>query len=260
MSKKKREPCFLIEINAQNQEEKLRISPIGSFTGLDGRTYTLDASTVMERTKEQKIDIVLNVNHGYDEVREKAAGWFDFNSLEAREDGVYASLNTTNIGEEAIKEKHYRYLSPEYKVAYSENNRIVLQIVGVGLVNQPNVLDEALNKQEQNEPNEQQEETLPTEKEIELQKQIDTQAEENKQLKLNAKKSRIETAINAGELMPNKQQFAMGLDGEQLESFLELNKEDAKHLAAAVTPDDAKDAPELSAAQIEINKQFGIGE
>jgi hypothetical protein len=258
MSKEqKRDPCFLIEINAQNQEDKLRISPIGTFTGLDGRTYTLDASPVMEKTKEQKIDIVLNVNHGYDEVREKAAGWFDFDSLEVREDGIYASLNTTNIGEEAIKEKHYRYLSPEYKVAYSENNRIVLQIVGVGLVNRPNVLDEALNEQQENE----EDNTLQkTEKEIELQAQIDAEREENKQLKDAAKKTKIETAVTAGELMPNKQEFAMGLDGEQLDSFLALNKEDAKHLTANTKPDDIENNKTLTTEEVEVNKQLGLGE
>jgi hypothetical protein len=256
MSKQKREPCFLIEINAQNTEEKIRISPLGDFTGLDGRSYTLDATSVIERTLEQKIDIVLNVNHGFDEAREKAAGWFAFNSLEAREDGIYASLTTTNIGEEAIREKHYRYLSPEYKVAYAENNRIVLQIVGVGLVNQPNVLDEALNNQEENGKDDS---LKKSEKEIELQAQLDAEKEENRRLKDEAKKAKIETAVARGELMPNKQEFAMGLDGEQLEQFLELNKEDAKHLLATTKPDKKEDNPALSEAEIEVNRQLGLG-
>ena len=256
MSKKKREPCFLIEVNAQ-AGDKIKISPIGEFKGVDGRPYVLNAGEVVAKTSDRKIDIVLNVNHGWDNENDKSAGWFDHNSLEVREDGIYANLDTTDIGEGLISKKHYKYLSPEYRVARSDNgNLIVLEIVGVGLVNRPNLLDEALNEQEQTE---QEEETLPTEKEIELQKQLEEQKETNRQLALDAKKTKIETAIAAGELMPNKQAFAMGLDGEQLESFLALNKEDAKHLATQTKPDESKEEPELSEAEIEVNKQLGLG-
>ena len=265
MSRKKRDPCFLIEMNAQEEDGKLKVSPIGEFKGVDGRAYTLNGAEVIETNKNRKVDIVLNVNHGWEREGDKAAGWFSFNSLELREDGIYAELEQTNIGTELIEKKHYKYLSPEYRVARTEDNLIVLEIVGVGLVNRPNVLDDALNEQEtskEEKPNEKENNSMATKEEIELQKQLDAQKEANKQLTQDAKRVKIEAAVKSGELMPNKQEFAMGLDGEQLDNFLALNKEDAKHLSTNTKPDeqDEDNANKPTDAEVEVNRQLGIGE
>ena len=266
MSRKKRDPCFLIEMNAQQEDGKLKISPIGEFKGVDGRSYTLNGSDVVETNKNRKVDVVLNVNHGWEREGDKAAGWFSFNSLELREDGIYAELEQTDIGTELIEKKHYKYLSPEYRVARTEDNLIVLEIVGVGLVNRPNVLDDALNEQEtstEEKPNEKEDNSMANkEKDIELQAQLDAQKEENAQLKQDAKKAKIDRAVASSELMPNKVDFAMGLNGEQLESFLAINKEDAKHLSTNTKPDDKDedDANKPTDAEVEVNRQLGLGE
>jgi len=271
MSKNKT-ALFLIELNAQTEDEKIKISPVGLSTGVDGRVFNIDAQAVVDKTKSYGVDVVLNVNHGYDDHKEKAAGWFDVNSLEVREDGIYASLNTTDIGKALIEKKYFRYLSPEYHISWNGDIREVRDIAGVGLVNRPNLLDESLNqieepdeapKPEQNtdttEENQVSKEVEPTQKELELQKQLEAQTAKNKQLEEDAKTAKIETAINAGELLPNKREFAMNLQGTQLDEFLSINKEDAKHLGASTKPDDNNTAT-LSDEDKEVNRQLGLGE
>ena len=118
-----------IELNFQ-LDKKVKISPIGEVVGVDGRVFIIDGNKVLEATKKIGIDIALNENHW----GSKAFGWFALNSLELRDDGIYANLELNDLGKPAVENRHYRYLSPEYMV---DNNRNVLSIVGVGLVNQP---------------------------------------------------------------------------------------------------------------------------
>ena len=260
MAKEKPTPCFLLALNAQSTEEKVKISPIGLVTGVDGRVYQINADDIVERMKKQKIDIVLNVNHAMDSHGEKAAGWFDINSVEVREDGIYATLTPTDIGETLITEKHFRYLSPEYHISWNGDIREVHDIGAVGLVNRPNVLDEALNQQTETEENTVPKEVEPTEKEKALQEQLDKEKEANAQLQADAKEAKIEAAVKAGELMPNKQAFAMGLDGEVLTNFLNLEKENNKHLGEHVSPDAKPETSQVSDEEKEVNRQLGLGD
>lgn len=256
-------PLFLIDLNAQDTDkEKIKISPIGQSVGIDGRVFNIDEERVLEATQKAGIDIVLNVNHGYDQYRDKAAGWIDINSLEVREDGIYGSINLTDIGEKLISKKHYRYLSPEYHIQWNGDIREVRDIAGVGLVNRPNLLDKSLNQIEGGDSdqdktnNKEQEVSKPTDKELELQTQLDKQKEVNKQLEDDAKKLTVEHAVESGELLPNKQEFALSLNGESLNQFLKIEKENNKHLATGIAPDDTK--PELSEAEKEVNRQLGL--
>ncbi len=263
---KKRTPCFLIDLNKEG-DSKVKISPVGLVTGVDGRVYNIDANKVLEKMQGQSVDIVLNVNHGMEEHGEKAAGWFDINSLEARDDGIYATLSPTDIGEELIGKKHFRYLSPEYHISWNGDIREVHDIAGVGLVNSPNVLDEALNKAEDHKndtdpdtEDKTEDNVEQTQKEKELQEQLQAEKEKNKKLAQEAKLQRIEHAIAAGELMPNKKEFALGLDAEMLDNFLEMNKDDAKHLQDSLKPDAKKNESQISDEEREINRQLGLSD
>jgi phage I-like protein len=260
VAKEKQFVGSLIELNAQSTDEKIKISPIGLVTGVDGRVYQVNGDDVVERIKAQKIDIVLNVNHAMDSHGEKAAGWFDVNSLEVREDGIYAALEPTDIGSTLITEKHFRYLSPEYHISWNGDIREVHDIGAVGLVNRPNVLDEALNNAENPEEDTLPKEVEPTDAEKALQTQLAKEKEINAQHMADAKKAKIETAVAAGELMPNKQAFAMGLDGEVLTNFLALEKNDAKHLGGDVKPDAKDEESQVSDEEAEVNRQLGLGD
>ncbi|PZT47236.1 hypothetical protein B6S12_10145 [Helicobacter valdiviensis] len=130
---------LLLELNAQKLQEKVKISPIGSVKGIDGREFKIDGAKLIKIIQDNGIDLALNLNHQGGE----AYGWFDCNSLELREDGIYASLELTQKGDELVKSKAFRYLSPEY---YTDKNKNVVFLEGLGLVNQPNLLNKALNR------------------------------------------------------------------------------------------------------------------
>ena len=256
MAKEKPTPCFLLALNAQSTKEKVKISPIGLVTGVDGRVYQINADDIVKRMTEQKIDIVLNVNHAMDAYGEKAAGWFDINSMEVRENGIYATLTPTDIGETLIKEKHFRYLSPEYHISWNGDIREVHDIGAVGLVNRPNVLDEALNKQKEAE-----EEIVPKDTTVEeLQTQLNTANERNAQLEQNAKIQKVDMAIASGHLLPADKDFAIALNDQHLDAYLSREKAKLAHLGNDVKPDaHTEDNTQISDEQKAVDAQLGLG-
>lgn len=250
----------ILALNAQAAnatEEKIRISPVGEVKGADGRSYRVDAQSVIRRTQELKVDIVLNVNHGWDTYGGKAAGWFDLSSLEEREDGIYASLSATSIGTELITERHFRYLSPEYIVARDSNGTMeVLTLAGVGLVNKPNLLDEALNKTENKEtqmPNKETPDTSATE-------QITALQQENERLQKELQTNKIEAAITAGQLMPAKKEFALQLNGQMLVDYLTAEAESMKQLGEQLAPEKTEEHNSISPEEAAVAAQLGMTE
>lgn len=224
-----------LELNSL-QDGKIKISPAGQqVMGYDGRVFNIDASFVVANTKSQNVDILLDKDH-YDG---EAMGWFDVNSLEARDDGIYASLEFTEVGKGLVDKKLYRYLSPAYEVNYRDNGvREVVRIASVGLVNRPNLLNKALNNKGEEMPENNSELAVKlaesNEKNAALQAQIIAKDKEIGELKTaleternNAKTARIESAIKNGELLPNRKEMAMALEGNALESFLEVSKSEA---------------------------------
>lgn len=130
---------LLLELNAQKLQEKVKISPIGAVKGIDGREFKIDGAKLIKTIQDNGIDLALNLNHQGGE----AYGWFDHKSLELREDGIYASLELAQKGNELVNSKAFRYLSPEY---YTDKEKNVVFLEGLGLVNQPNLLNKALNR------------------------------------------------------------------------------------------------------------------
>lgn len=125
------------------QGEKVKVSPVGEVIGLDGRGFIIDGEKLVADVIANELDIVLDANHDFD----KALGWFAYDSFEARDDGIYASLEFTPEGETMNTNKAYRYLSPVYVMA---KDRIVAGLDSVGFVNRPNLLNNSLNNKEKN--------------------------------------------------------------------------------------------------------------
>lgn len=250
----------ILALNAQAAdatEEKIRISPVGEVKGVDGRSYRVDAKNVIRRTQELTVDIVLNVNHGWDTYGGKAAGWFDISTLEEREDGIYAALSATSIGTELISERLFRYLSPEYIVARDSHGIMeVLTLAGVGLVNKPNLLDEALNKTENKETPMPQKETAATPTAA----QITTLQEDNARLAKALQTNKIDTAITAGQLMPAKKAFALQLNGKMLEDYLSTEAESMKQLGEQLAPEGTQEHNHITPEEAAVAAQLGMTE
>lgn len=250
----------LVELNFK-QDEKVKISPVGSFVGVDGRSFLVDKESI-NKTRANKIDLVVNENHGYSESRDKATGWIDINSLEVREDGVYASINLTKLGEGLVKDKLYRYLSPEYVMDRNSTDRRVLYICGLGLVNSPNLLDKALNNKAKEE-----EEYLNQEKLKELEDELNLIKEQIANLTKELAKERelnhslnVDLALERNQILPVQREFCKELNSSQLTKFIESNSVNIEELTKEIDISKGSGKRELNSTEKNMCKQLGISE
>lgn len=242
--------------------KKLRISPIGKVTGIDGRVFQIDGQAVLARLIATELELVLNVWHASNG---EAAGWFT--QFELKDDGIYASLELNESGTELLEAKKYKYLSPEYLVDYDTNE--VMHIVGVGLVNQPNLLNEALNNIDNNvdattaplEGNMTQEEqdALAAENKA-LKEQVTTLTAAQNTLEKAQRQVKIDNAIGGGKLAPAKRDFALGLQANALDGYLELEaktftKTDNNSIDPNALDNDADDD-----ANCDVFEQLGLND
>lgn len=233
---------IFLSLNAEfKQDEKIKISPVGEFEGIDGRRYSLNADLVLKNSQKMGVDLMLDKNHE----DEEAMGWFDINSLEKRDDGIFASLTLTPKGEELVKNRSYRYLSPAYVIeAFKENGLMVIErIASVGLVNRPNLLSQALNNETKMKGENMEKElaelkaqlkALKAENEAlqakvkELEAEKAKQEEEANKIAQNAKTELIDKAIENKELLPKRKETALALNGQALTDFLDTAKAEAQ--------------------------------
>ncbi len=235
--------------------DKIKVSPVGQVVGLDGRSYVIDGEELIASIAENGLDIPLDENHSF----ERAAGWFSASKFEVRADGVYAELEPNELGSELIDKRFYRYLSPVYMMG---ENRCVIGLDSVGLVNTPNLLNTALNKKDEGENMEKEE----LERELnsvkktneDLNSKVTSLTDELKEANQKLKAQTIDARIAAGELLPNAKEFAMTLEGAALEQFLELNKTSTKHLKDRTGVE--ANAHEVDEATKSVYAQLGIKE
>ena len=131
----------LLELNFK-EGEKVKVSPVGDVIGYDGRSFRIDGEMVLASIERNGLHIVLDENHSFGE----ALAWFAKDSFEVREDGLYASIEWTPKGKTFSENKSYRYLSPVFDMG---DNRTVIGLDSVGLVNRPNLLNQEINKKEE---------------------------------------------------------------------------------------------------------------
>ena len=207
---------LLLELNVNSKTKEVKISPVGLFSGYDGRVYKLSAATILN-TKQRGLDIPLNIEHCFTQKGCAAVGWFKVDTLEIKEDGVYAQLELTKEGKELINSKIYRYLSPEFSV---DEDRNVITIDAVALVNTPNFNLEINQKQKLKEGNKMDElEQLKKEKE-ELLKELKLQKELNQKLIDDLKTQLLDEAIKANKILPAEKEILKELNIDTLRSYL----------------------------------------
>lgn len=204
---------LLLELNVNSKTKEVKISPVGLFSGYDGRVYKVSAATILN-TKQRGLDIPLNIEHCFTQKGCAAVGWFKVDTLEIKEDGVYAQLELTKEGKELINSKIYRYLSPEFSV---DEDRNVITIDAVALVNTPNFNLEINQKKEGNKMDEL--EQLKKEKE-ELLKELKLQKELNQKLIDDLKTQLLDEAIKANKILPAEKEILKELNIDTLRSYL----------------------------------------
>lgn len=251
----------IVELNFK-QGEKIKVSPVGSLIGLDGRAFAIDGQALIDSISKNALDIPIDENHNFG----RATGWLPFGEFELRSDGIYASVEWTSDGESLVANKSYRYLSLVY---FMGENRKVIGLDSVGMVNTPNLLNTALNNQEKDdgmEKDELQRELNSTKannvelnaKVAELNAKVTTLTEQLAEANQKLKTQQIDARIAAGELLPNAKEFALTLDGDALEKFLDLNKTNTKHLQGRTGTE--ANVQEVDEATKAVNAQLGIKE
>lgn len=131
----------LLELNFK-EGEKVKVTPVGDVIGYDGRNFRIDGEMLLASIERNGLHIVLDENHSFGE----ALAWFAKDGFEVREDGIYASIEWTPKGKTFAENKSYRYLSPVFDMG---DNRTVIGLDSVGLVNRPNLLNNEINKKEE---------------------------------------------------------------------------------------------------------------
>ena len=142
-------------------------------------------------------------------------------------------MELTKKGEELVKDKAYRYLSPAYVVNFENETRVVKEIHSVGLVNHPNLLKKSLNSKEDLEALKKENEELKKEKE-ELREQVEILKKEKEELIKEYEKkltsTKVKNALSANAMLPKREEEALRLSGEALESFLNVCEVEAREV------------------------------
>lgn len=136
--------------------EWVELIPAGvQVKGLDGREWINDEpqAVLNHFTDLQKAgrDLVFDFEHATELKapngdQAPASGWGV--ALQSRTDGsIWARVDWTDAGSQAIAAREYRYLSPV--LIYEKNTRRIVGIQSVALTNKANLLVTALNSQEQ---------------------------------------------------------------------------------------------------------------
>ena len=122
--------------------EWIKIMPAGTFRAIDGRPpWTLkDPARVIAASQAIKPGglIPVDYNHQAETAarmggENPAAGWIT--ALEAREGAIWARVEWTERGRQALAAKEYRFVSPAF--SHDKESGVITAITSVGLVNNP---------------------------------------------------------------------------------------------------------------------------
>lgn len=117
--------------------EWIRVLPLGKVVLNDGRqpfTVTEDSiKKIIDKFEGNGVDMVIDYEHQtMSGEKAPAAGWIK--ELRARDDGLWAYVQWTDIAKEYIRNKEYRYYSPTVRL---DPQRTVQELLHVGLTNFP---------------------------------------------------------------------------------------------------------------------------
>lgn len=134
--------------NRENQlpaDGWFHLVPRGEYphTGDDGKTrvQVIDDASLDAMLKNFAPKVLIDQEH-FSHMPDKsseAMGWIS--ELQKRDDGLWGKVEWTDIGDAAVKNRRYRFLSPTWRKLQSLGGDKVrpLHLLDVGLTNQPNI-------------------------------------------------------------------------------------------------------------------------
>lgn len=91
------------------------------------------------RASSSTAGLPIDIEHGTTSYKDAAAGWLK--KLFAEKDGLYAEVEWTTLGKKLLKERLYKFYSPEFWFDYQDAENIDIKLnnvmTGGGLVNKP---------------------------------------------------------------------------------------------------------------------------
>ncbi len=115
----------------------IKISPRGTFTTRDGRTFTVDPEALAARFDAEGVKVPVDLDHAtakkaFFGEEARAVGWIE--ELNARPDGLYGRVEWLAEGERVLKARTHRYVSPTWP---SKDDGSVSYLHSVALVAAP---------------------------------------------------------------------------------------------------------------------------
>ncbi len=250
---------FGIALELENQKNNskdvktIKLTPINAI-GLDGRKFKIEPDYVIFNSQKYS-KILIRLEHGENrDALDKSIGWIDGKSLRVENDFIVGDVEFTEWGKTLINNKEYRYLSPEFLIDdMVDGFYVVNAIAGLGLVNRPNFKTLALNNQKDNQNKMDEKETKIKALELELE-QI---KKENNSLK-------IKNLIADGKILQSQESFALSLNAQQLDIFVQNNFEvmsNLTRLKGLTTVNQVQNETgkkEYNSTELEVFRQLGI--
>ncbi len=117
--------------------EWIMLIPAGRIEAVDGRSFVNDApQAVVAAFQRQGLELPIDINHRMELMpageEAPAMGWIA--ALDVRDGAIWARVEWTPRGEEALRNREYRYISPAF--LHDEQGRI-LELLSAALVTQP---------------------------------------------------------------------------------------------------------------------------
>lgn len=132
----------------------IHLMPLGAIRARDGREWFLDRpERLIASFRAGKIDLPIDYEHQTSAKEQEkrtgpipAAGWIT--ALEKRPDGIWGHVKWTETAAQLIRDRAYRFISPEFQ--YDTRTREIERLVGAGLVHTPALHLTALAREEPN--------------------------------------------------------------------------------------------------------------
>lgn len=136
-----------------NAPERVELIPAGpNVAGRDGRYWVFDTEAqalVLEAFGQRGLPLPIDINHSSETAapnggESPAAAWIE--SIDVVDGALWGTVEWTPRGREAVTNREYRYLSPVFE--YHGETKRITRLISAGLVNNPNLKLQALNREE----------------------------------------------------------------------------------------------------------------
>lgn len=136
-----------------NAPQRVELIPAGpNVVGRDGRQWVFDTDAqdqILSAFAQRGLPLPIDINHSSETAapnggESPAAAWIE--RLEVVDGALWGVVDWTPRGREAVTNREYRYLSPVFE--YQGETKRITRLISAGLVNNPNLKLQALNREE----------------------------------------------------------------------------------------------------------------